>query len=544
MCHAAGEDESLPPKPPFLVRQDPVVWQQTESGFWFIKDTQQQGRVKDVAVKMAALLILMMALLGGAGLGRADVVGPDPSKNNSKDYCYKARISSTVLQGLPFGGVPTVLALDFMCFLALLFVFSILRKVAWDYGRLALVTDADSLSVWTQHVACANDHCYCCLCTGKCSSVIGSHRAVRGLELNLQTLRPSRTGVKPADTAALQDWRLESNLQTLRPSRTGVKPAETAALQDWSQTCRHCGPPGLELNLQTLDTASVTSSVTTSRRARTSGVSHAFKRTSRVSHAIKSLAHHTTAKHSQHFHRAKCSEQQEIQASATQTIHRCHSNLLVTGRYKINPRAAGCTPPHVSSLPTRSEVRFGLTGMFSECAHRIRRKRPLALIGSLRRANRWQMTGFLVILGRPGGVPVSLPPVSLPLSLCPLFLCPCLSAPCFFAPCKQQERLTDRESECEERGRVKERGEEGERERERVQSRRQECYTGREVVREGSLDDWTLFSPPGCDSWSFLPPLSVLGWGGVDGGSVAVAVPPPPPPNNACTEGCFLPLHT
>uniref|UniRef100_A0A8C9YS55 Transmembrane protein 63B n=1 Tax=Sander lucioperca TaxID=283035 RepID=A0A8C9YS55_SANLU len=64
--------------------------------------------------------------------------------NESKDYCYSARIRSTVLQGLPFGGVPTVLALDFMCFLVLLFVFSILRKVAWDYGRLALVTDADS----------------------------------------------------------------------------------------------------------------------------------------------------------------------------------------------------------------------------------------------------------------------------------------------------------------------------------------------------------------------------------------------------------------
>eukprot|EP00064_Thunnus_orientalis_P020130 superscaffoldBa00005376_g20262 len=28
----------------------------------------------------------------------------------------------------------------------LLFVFSILRKVAWDYGRLALVTDADSVA--------------------------------------------------------------------------------------------------------------------------------------------------------------------------------------------------------------------------------------------------------------------------------------------------------------------------------------------------------------------------------------------------------------
>uniref|UniRef100_A0A8C6KEG1 Transmembrane protein 63B n=1 Tax=Nothobranchius furzeri TaxID=105023 RepID=A0A8C6KEG1_NOTFU len=72
------------------------------------------------------------------------------TNNGSKVYCYSARIRSTVLQGLPFGGVPTVLALDFMCFLVLLFVFSILRKVAWDYGRLALVTDADSLHVLFQ----------------------------------------------------------------------------------------------------------------------------------------------------------------------------------------------------------------------------------------------------------------------------------------------------------------------------------------------------------------------------------------------------------
>ncbi|CAL8300027.1 unnamed protein product [Merluccius merluccius] len=69
----------------------------------------------------------------------------EPPNITSKDYCYSARIRSTVLQGLPFGGVPTVLALDFMCFLGLLFVFSILRKVAWDYGRLALVTDADRM---------------------------------------------------------------------------------------------------------------------------------------------------------------------------------------------------------------------------------------------------------------------------------------------------------------------------------------------------------------------------------------------------------------
>ena len=39
------------------------------------------------------------------------------NNSNPKDYCYSARIRSTVLQGLPFGGVPTVLALDFMCFL-------------------------------------------------------------------------------------------------------------------------------------------------------------------------------------------------------------------------------------------------------------------------------------------------------------------------------------------------------------------------------------------------------------------------------------------
>uniref|UniRef100_A0A8C1T4A1 Transmembrane protein 63Ba n=1 Tax=Cyprinus carpio TaxID=7962 RepID=A0A8C1T4A1_CYPCA len=65
--------------------------------------------------------------------------------NDPKDFCYSARIRSTVLQGLPFGGVPTVLALDFMCFLVLLCVFSVLRKVAFDYGRLALVSDADSL---------------------------------------------------------------------------------------------------------------------------------------------------------------------------------------------------------------------------------------------------------------------------------------------------------------------------------------------------------------------------------------------------------------
>ncbi|KAG9329687.1 hypothetical protein JZ751_030058 [Albula glossodonta] len=95
---------------------------------------------QDVEVMMLCVLLVMV------GMFRAQArTGPDNSSDFDRAYCYKARIRSTVLQGLPFGGVPTVLALDFMCFLVLLFVFSILRKVAWDYGRLALVTDADSI---------------------------------------------------------------------------------------------------------------------------------------------------------------------------------------------------------------------------------------------------------------------------------------------------------------------------------------------------------------------------------------------------------------
>uniref|UniRef100_G1NEH6 Uncharacterized protein n=1 Tax=Meleagris gallopavo TaxID=9103 RepID=G1NEH6_MELGA len=90
------------------------------------------------------MLPYVIATLGSAGA----TCKTSTCSNSTKDYCYSARIRSTVLQGLPFGGVPTVLALDFMCFLALLFVFSILRKVAWDYGRLALVTDADRRRRW------------------------------------------------------------------------------------------------------------------------------------------------------------------------------------------------------------------------------------------------------------------------------------------------------------------------------------------------------------------------------------------------------------
>uniref|UniRef100_A0A671SSY2 CSC1-like protein 2 n=1 Tax=Sinocyclocheilus anshuiensis TaxID=1608454 RepID=A0A671SSY2_9TELE len=88
---------------------------------------------------LAVFALLMMATTGEAEFCQG-------SENCSKDFCFSARIRSTVLQGLPFGGVPTVLALDFMCFLVLLCVFSVLRKVAFDYGRLALVSDADSVA--------------------------------------------------------------------------------------------------------------------------------------------------------------------------------------------------------------------------------------------------------------------------------------------------------------------------------------------------------------------------------------------------------------
>lgn len=60
------------------------------------------------------MLPFLLATLGTTAL----------NSSNPKDYCYSARIRSTVLQGLPFGGVPTVLALDFMCFLVSIFILS------------------------------------------------------------------------------------------------------------------------------------------------------------------------------------------------------------------------------------------------------------------------------------------------------------------------------------------------------------------------------------------------------------------------------------
>ncbi|XP_077179434.1 osmosensitive cation channel TMEM63C isoform X1 [Paroedura picta] len=78
----------------------------------------------------------------------------DAPSNSTEQQCFSARSHSTVLQGLPFGGVPTVLALNFILWLFLLLVFSCLRKAAWDYGRLALLVDNDSRfppSTWNSY---------------------------------------------------------------------------------------------------------------------------------------------------------------------------------------------------------------------------------------------------------------------------------------------------------------------------------------------------------------------------------------------------------
>lgn len=67
------------------------------------------------------------------------------SSNDSQNYCYGSHTGGTVLQGVTFGGIPTVLVLDVICFVLLLLIFSIIRKNFWDYGRVALVYDAESV---------------------------------------------------------------------------------------------------------------------------------------------------------------------------------------------------------------------------------------------------------------------------------------------------------------------------------------------------------------------------------------------------------------
>lgn len=55
---------------------------------------------------------------GGTGPVSLDVLSfLDPVANSTEEQCFSARSRSTVLQGLPFGGVPTVLAINFILWL-------------------------------------------------------------------------------------------------------------------------------------------------------------------------------------------------------------------------------------------------------------------------------------------------------------------------------------------------------------------------------------------------------------------------------------------
>uniref|UniRef100_A0A8C5EK35 Transmembrane protein 63C n=1 Tax=Gouania willdenowi TaxID=441366 RepID=A0A8C5EK35_GOUWI len=63
-------------------------------------------------------------------------LGSYMEKNSTAERCYRSHSHSSVLQGLPFGGVPTVLVINVVIWMFLLLIFSCLRKAAWDYGRL------------------------------------------------------------------------------------------------------------------------------------------------------------------------------------------------------------------------------------------------------------------------------------------------------------------------------------------------------------------------------------------------------------------------
>uniref|UniRef100_A0A8C5B3P3 Transmembrane protein 63C n=1 Tax=Gadus morhua TaxID=8049 RepID=A0A8C5B3P3_GADMO len=68
--------------------------------------------------------------------------------NSTAERCYRAHSRSSVLQGLPFGGVPTVLALN----LLLLLIFSCLRKAADEEIRSKCGLDAVTYLSFQRHV--------------------------------------------------------------------------------------------------------------------------------------------------------------------------------------------------------------------------------------------------------------------------------------------------------------------------------------------------------------------------------------------------------
>ncbi|KAI4879103.1 hypothetical protein NFI96_014442, partial [Prochilodus magdalenae] len=110
---------------------------------------QCPGFAETQAIVMAAhsdLLGTVKPVFESLELDVLGVLGSAAEENSTEDRCYSSHSHSSVLQGLPFGGVPTVLAINLVLWLFLLLIFSCLRKAAWDYGRLALLMENDSLT--------------------------------------------------------------------------------------------------------------------------------------------------------------------------------------------------------------------------------------------------------------------------------------------------------------------------------------------------------------------------------------------------------------
>uniref|UniRef100_A0A8C2CRV8 Transmembrane protein 63A n=1 Tax=Cyprinus carpio TaxID=7962 RepID=A0A8C2CRV8_CYPCA len=84
------------------------------------------------------LFVVLMASTWGHLSMRVDN-GSGPVDNSS---CFSAT-QSTVLKGVYFGGVPIVLLMNFVIFVVLLIVFTLIRRRLWDYGRLALIAETE-----------------------------------------------------------------------------------------------------------------------------------------------------------------------------------------------------------------------------------------------------------------------------------------------------------------------------------------------------------------------------------------------------------------
>uniref|UniRef100_A0A8C2BZ81 Transmembrane protein 63A n=1 Tax=Cyprinus carpio TaxID=7962 RepID=A0A8C2BZ81_CYPCA len=74
--------------------------------------------------------------------------------------CFSST-QSTVLKGVNFGGVPIVLLIDFLLFVTLLIVFTLIRRRLWDYGRLALVAETEGYGCcsWINFITSVQEKC-------------------------------------------------------------------------------------------------------------------------------------------------------------------------------------------------------------------------------------------------------------------------------------------------------------------------------------------------------------------------------------------------